>query len=283
MSLSAPAAVDIVRVSKQFGRQAWALKAVSASIQPGERVALIGASGSGKSTLLRCISGLERVDATGGRITLFGQTLQEDGRLSPDVRQLRRQLGVIFQQFNLVGRLPLITNVLAGLAPSLPLWQALSGRFSQAQRLQAFDMLERVGLGPQAFQRASTLSGGQQQRAAVARSLMQGPRLLLADEPVASLDPASTHRVMELLSLLNRERGITLVASLHHVELARRYFDRALALRHGELVFDGPTHALTDDLLHRLYGTQAESLNAPEGEWPSPTMNPLTTHEEIAA
>ena len=116
-----------------------------------------------------------------------------------------------------------------------------------------------------------------------ARSLMQGPRLLLADEPVASLDPASTHRVMELLSLLNRERGITLVASLHHVELARRYFDRALALRHGELVFDGPTHALTDDLLHRLYGTQAESLNAPEGEWPSPTMNPLTTHEEIAA
>jgi phosphonate transport system ATP-binding protein len=283
MSSVAPPAVEIHRVSKRFGKQALALNAVSASIQPGERVALIGASGSGKSTLLRCLSGLERVDASGGRISVFGQTLQDDGRLSADVRRLRRQLGVIFQQFNLVGRLPLITNVLAGLAPSLPLWQALSGRFSPAQKLQAFDMLEAVGLGPQAFQRASTLSGGQQQRAAVARALMQGPRLLLADEPVASLDPASTHRVMELLSALNRQRGITLVVSLHHVELARRYFDRALALRQGELVFDGPTHALTDDLLHRLYGTQADALSAPEDDWPSAANNTMRPHEEIAA
>lgn len=276
------AALEILKVSKRFGGQTLALKSVSARILAGEKVALIGASGSGKSTLLRCLCGLEQVEPDGS-IHLFGKSMQEQGRFSTNVRQQRRQLGVIFQQFNLVGRLPLLTNVLAGLAPALPLWRALSGRFTPAQRLQAFEVLESVGLGPQAFQRASTLSGGQQQRAAVARALMQGPRVLLADEPVASLDPASTHRVMSLLGQLNQERGITIVASLHHVELARRHFDRALALRHGELVFDGPTAQLTDALLHRLYGTQADALIKPDDDTLGALSTPPISHEELAA
>ena len=250
-------ALRIVAARKTFGRARPALARIDATVRPGERVALIGASGSGKSTLMRCLSGLETLDPGPGRIELFGRVLQADGRLASDARQQRRQVGMVFQQFNLVGRLPLITNVLAGLAPSLPLWRALAGKFSTHEQARALEVLEAVGLAPQAFQRASTLSGGQQQRAAIARVLLQGARLLLADEPVASLDPESTRRVMDLLMALNRDQGLTLIVSLHHVALARRYCERVLALRDGELVFDGPTSALSSDFLERLYGTDA--------------------------
>jgi len=153
-----------------------------------------------------------------------------------------------------------MTNVLTGLAAEVPLVRSLLGRFTLAERARALDALESIGLAPQAFQRASTLSGGQQQRAAIARVLVQGARLLLADEPVASLDPESTRRVMALLSSLNREHGLTLMVSLHHVGLARRYCDRVVALRRGELVFDGPTSALTPAFLQDLYGAAAEEL-----------------------
>jgi phosphonate transport system ATP-binding protein len=250
-------ALRIVAARKTFGRARPALAGIDATVRPGERVALIGASGSGKSTLMRCLSGLETLDSGPGRIELFGRVLQADGRLAGDARQQRRQVGMVFQQFNLVGRLPLITNVLAGLAPSLPLWRALAGKFSMHEQARALEVLEAVGLAPQAFQRASTLSGGQQQRAAIARVLLQGARLLLADEPVASLDPESTRRVMDLLMALNRDQGLTLIVSLHHVALARRYCERVLALRDGALVFDGPTSALSTDFLERLYGADA--------------------------
>jgi phosphonate transport system ATP-binding protein len=237
-----------------------ALAGVTFSVQPGERVALLGASGSGKSTLLRCLCGLETLDADGGEVLTFGRTLQSGGVLSPEVRALRRRIGIVFQQFNLVGRLPLLTNVLTGLVAELPLWRALTARFTLEERARALDALQAVGLAPQAFQRASTLSGGQQQRAAVARALVQGAQLLLADEPVASLDPESTRRVMELLLALNREQGLTLLISLHHVPLARRYCERVLALRDGALVFDGPASALTPAFLRELYGTSADEL-----------------------
>ena len=256
-------AVTVQAAAKTFqvqGRQVQALRGVSFSVAPGERVALLGASGSGKSTLLRSLCGLETLDATGGRIEVHGQVLQQGGRLDPQVRAMRRGIGIIFQQFNLVGRLPLITNVLTGLAPELPLWRAVLGRFTAQEQARALDALTSVGLGEQAFQRASTLSGGQQQRGAVARSLVQGARLLLADEPVASLDPESTRRVMDLLAELNRTQGLTLVISLHHVALARRYCDRVIALRDGQLVFDGATSALTPEFLRDLYGTAADEL-----------------------
>jgi phosphonate transport system ATP-binding protein len=251
--------VRVSQLSKSFSGVP-ALRSVTLDIRPGERVALLGASGSGKSTLLRCLCGLETADQGDGRVEVFGRLLQADGRLGPDIRALRRDIGIVFQQFNLVGRLPLMSNVLAGLSAELPLWRSLLGRFNEQERARALDALDAVGLAPQAFQRASTLSGGQQQRAAIARVLVQGAQLLLADEPVASLDPESTRRVMEQLCTLASMQGMTLVVSLHHVELARLYCQRVVALRQGRLVFDGPTSALTPEFLTALYGSQAEEL-----------------------
>jgi phosphonate transport system ATP-binding protein len=256
-------ALRVVAASKSFGigtSVRHALRDVSFTVRPGEQVALLGASGSGKSTLLRCLCGLEVLDAVPGRIEVHGKVIQQDGRLARDVRRMRRGIGIIFQQFNLVGRLPVDINVLTGLAAELPLWRALTGHFTLEERARALDALEAVGLQDQAHQRASTLSGGQQQRAAVARSLLQGARLLLADEPVASLDPESTRRVMELLVEINRRSGLTLLVSLHHVPLARRYCTRVLALREGALVFDGPTSALSPAFLRELYGSSADEL-----------------------
>jgi len=261
-------AVRVSGVSKTFASGREALRNVSLTVRAGERIGLLGASGSGKSTLLRCLCGLETIDAGSGEIDIFGRAMQRNGRLASDIRAQRRGIGIIFQQFNLVGRLPVMTNVLTGLAAEVPLWRSLLGRFSLEDRARALDALESIGLGPQAFQRASTLSGGQQQRAAVARALVQGARLLLADEPVASLDPESTRRVMELLGQLNRDNGMTLIVSLHHVGLARRHCERVIALRDGALVFDGPSANLTPSFLRELYGTAADEL--------------LLDHEEVA-
>jgi phosphonate transport system ATP-binding protein len=260
MQMSDAPVVRVVCARKTYDGRCRALQDLSVEVRRGERVALLGASGSGKSTLLRALCALETLDAGPGRVEIFGETLQADGRIAPDVRSLRRQVGIIFQQFNLVGRLPVLTNVLTGLAAELPLWRAICGRFTTAEQARALDALEAMGLGEQAFQRASTLSGGQQQRAAIARALVQGASLLLADEPVASLDPEATRRVMELLTALNRDCGMTLIVSLHHVGLAQRYCERVLALRDGLLVFDGPTSALTPGFLRELYGSAVEEL-----------------------
>lgn len=262
-------------VSRRFGSHR-ALRDVSLQVRRGERVALLGASGSGKSTLIRCLCGLETTDADGGRIEAFGQLLQTKGRVSPEIRALRRRIGVIFQQFNLVGRLSVMHNVMTGLAGDAPLWRALAGAYRIEDRARALDALSGIGLAQQAFQRASTLSGGQQQRAAIARVLVQGAELVLADEPVASLDPQSTHRVMEHLAALNRDAGMTLVVSLHHVALAQRYCDRVVALRDGALVFDGPSSALTPDFLQQLYGTAAaDLLHEPGTDQPHTTALPM--------
>lgn len=261
MVMTPDVAVRVAQADKTFSGGCRALRGVTFDVRPGERVALLGASGSGKSTLIRALCGLETLDpGAGSEVAIFGRPLQAGGRLADDIRVQRRAIGVIFQQFNLVGRLPVLTNVLTGLAPELPLWRALLGRFDVAEKARALDALDAMGMGEQAFQRASTLSGGQQQRAAIARTLVQGARLLLADEPVASLDPESTRRVMDLLLQINREQGMTLLVSLHHVALARHYCERVIALRDGALVFDGPTQQLTPDFLRDLYGTAVEEL-----------------------
>lgn len=263
-------AIRVAGLSKQFQTGKLALHPMDLQIQQGERVALLGASGSGKSTLLRLLCGLERGDAHpvhAGLVSVFGRTLQEHGALAHNVRDLRRDIGMVFQQFNLVGRLSVLTNVMTGLSASLPLAQVLTGRFQLADQARGLDALRLLGLEEQAFQRASTLSGGQQQRAAIARVLVQGARILLADEPVASLDPASTVRVMDHLRHLNEARGLTMVVSLHHVELAQRYCTRVVALREGQLVFDGPSSELNADLLHHLYGDAAQELLAPTEEY----------------
>lgn len=253
-------AIRITDAVKSFNRKTRALDGVSVVIQSGECIGLLGASGSGKSTLLRSICGLERLDGGTSRVELFGETLQSNGRLAADIRTMRRNTGIIFQQFNLVGRMNVLSNVLTGLLPRVPLWRSLSGNFTRDERLQALQALDSVGLADYALQRASTLSGGQQQRAAVARALVQGARILLADEPVSALDPESARRVMDLLRHLNRSKGMTMVVSLHNVALARKYCDRIIALRDGRLVFDGPPMELDDARLRSLYGASTEEL-----------------------
>lgn len=252
-------AISIRNLSKTFGKK-LALDNVSLDIGSGEMVALIGASGSGKSTLIRHICGLETAQYGGGAIDIMGSQIQGGGRLARGARRLRRDVGVVFQQFNLVGRLSVLSNVLLGNLGRIPLWRGTFGLFTGEEKRAAREALARVGIPEIGWQRASTLSGGQQQRAAIARTLVQKSRILLADEPIASLDPSSARRVMEVLATVNRENGITCVVSLHQVEYARRYCPRTVALRDGRIVFDGPSIELTNDMLVELYGAGSEEL-----------------------
>ena len=255
-----PSAIRVINASKSFEKSCKALDGITLSIARGECVGLLGASGSGKSTLLRSLCGLERLDGQDSEIQIWGDSLQKSGHLSPRIRQLRMHIGIIFQQFNLVGRMNVLTNVMTGLLPEIPLYRSLLRRFTTEERLKALRALQAVGLSAQAQQRASTLSGGQQQRAAIARALVQGAKILLADEPVASLDPESTRRVMDLMRQLQREQEMTLVISLHSVNLARQYCDRIIALREGQLVYDGPPMGLDNQKLRDLYGTHSDEL-----------------------
>ncbi|HEX9463776.1 MAG TPA: phosphonate ABC transporter ATP-binding protein [Alphaproteobacteria bacterium] len=250
-------AIAIDGLSKTFG-DARALDGISLQVGRGEMVALIGASGSGKSTLLRHISGLVVSDRGSGSVRVSGTTVQVGGRLAGAVRQLRRDVGVVFQQFNLVGRLTVLTNVLAGRLGAIPAWRGVLGLFSTAERRDALRALARVGIAERAHQRASTLSGGQQQRAAIARALVQKAKIILADEPIASLDPESARRVMEILSEINREDGITVVVSLHQVGFALRYCRRVVALDRGRVVYDGAATQLSVERLRAIYGSDAE-------------------------
>ena len=258
--MSAGAHLSIRSVSKSFGAPQKALRAVSLELQPGEMVALIGASGSGKSTLLRHVSGFIGADAGSGEVRVGDHVIQSNGRIARDIRRQRADVGFVFQQFNLVGRLSVMSNVLVGLLPRVPAWRSLTMRFSEAHRAEAWRALQSVGIENLAWQRASTLSGGQQQRVAIARALVQHAKLILADEPIASLDPESARNVMEILERINRERGITVLVSLHQVQFARRFCARTVALRLGEVVYDGPSADLTAPLLRNLYGTAVEEM-----------------------
>lgn len=256
-------------LSKSFAN-CLALDKVSLRIREGEMVALLGASGSGKSTLLRHLPGFVTSDS--GEIEVLGQTVQSNGKLLPHFQEIRSRVGFVFQQFNLVNRLPVITNVLVGQLYQTPWWRSLFMRFTMAQRQKALEALVSVGIEQTAWQRASTLSGGQQQRAALARCLVQGARLILADEPIASLDPESSRKVMELLKDMNQARGCTVLVSLHQVEFAVRYCPRTIALNAGRVVYDGPSSALTPQLLAELYGSSAHELFEAQG--PSETQHP---------
>jgi phosphonate transport system ATP-binding protein len=254
-------AIRITDLSKTFGKR-LALDQVNLEVLPGEMVALIGASGSGKSTLLRHVAGLVCCDGRGGSIEVRGRVVQKDGRLSSRIRDVRSGIGFIFQQFNLVGRLPVIVNVLAGLLHRMPRWRSLFGLFKKDELACGLEALHRVGIESQALQRASTLSGGQQQRAAIARTLVQRAKVVLADEPIASLDPESSRRVMEILARINREDRCTVLVSLHQVNVALKYCPRTVALRAGRVVYDGPSASLTPALLRELYGAEADEILA---------------------
>jgi phosphonate transport system ATP-binding protein len=274
--------LEVRRVSKAFDRRNAILKDVSFVLARGEMVALIGASGSGKSTLIRAITGLVPIDRTDqrpasadsadgpGEIVLFGQSMQRDGRISGAAKELRARVGVVFQQFNLVPRLSVLTNVCLGLLGSVPFLQGTIGRFSEADKCRAMQALDRVGIAGHALKRGSELSGGQQQRAAIARTLVQGAEFVIADEPIASLDPSSARRVMDILADMNRRDRITVLVSLHQVEFALRYCPRAIALKAGEVVFDGPTRELTPALLGAIYGADFDELLIEGGDFPIP-------------
>jgi phosphonate transport system ATP-binding protein len=189
--------------------------------------------------------------------------MQEDGRISSTASRLRSRVGVIFQQFNLVPRLSVLTNVCLGLLGQIPRWRGSLAAFSRAERQMAMYALQRVGIADHALKRGSELSGGQQQRAAIARTLVQGANVLIADEPIASLDPSSARRVMDILAELNRQDGIATLVSLHQVEYALAYCPRTIALRAGRIVYDGPSNALTPAFLSELYGAESEELFLP--------------------
>lgn len=255
-------AIEVDGLSKTFGKT-QALDNVNIRVAPGEMVALIGASGSGKSTLLKHLPGLQAGDHTSGYVRALDSTVQIRGDMNTRIRRIRANIGFVFQQFNLVGRLSLIKNVLVGMLSEIPLWRSLPGWFTHQEKMAAMKALEKVGMAEYACQRASTLSGGQQQRAAIARALVQKAKVILADEPIASLDPESSRKVMRMLRMVNSEHQITVLVSLHQVDFAMQFCDRCIGLRNGRIIFDGPTSELSTELLQNLYG--AEFCDVEEG------------------
>jgi phosphonate transport system ATP-binding protein len=245
--------LKIEHLTKVYDNGVRALEDVSFDVPDGQFLVIIGLSGSGKSTLLRCINRL--IEPTEGRI-LWNDVDITDAT-DEELRQIRRRIGMIFQQFNLVRRAPVITNVLAGrLGYTNPMWSFIN-YFSGADKQKALEKLGRVGIREKAYVRADQLSGGQQQRVGIARALMQEPELMLADEPVASLDPATSHSVMKYLELLNTEDGITILCSLHFLSLARTYADRIIALKDGRMEFDGSPDEIDERRFKNIYGEDA--------------------------
>ncbi len=253
--------VSIKSLHKTFNNANRALNGINLSVGRGEMVALIGPSGSGKSTLLRHMAGLTWGDRGGqGSVSVLGSIIQQQGKLAHTVRSTRAQIGYIFQQFNLVNRMSVISNVLMGSLGRISGWRGTLGIFTQDERRQALKALARVGMEKYAYQRAGSLSGGQQQRVAIARALVQKADIILADEPIASLDPESARIVMDILKDINEQDGKTVIVTLHQVEYARKYCHRVVALKEGELFFDGASNGLSDERLARIYGSSVTSL-----------------------
>ncbi len=248
--------LKVEHLTKVYPNGTQALKDVSFEVQDGEFLAVIGLSGSGKSTLLRCINRL--IEPTSGKVVWNGTDIT--AARSSDLRNIRRQIGMVFQQFNLVKRSSVLTNVLSGRLGYVPPYQSLFDHFSRDDRQRALDNLEQMGLREKAYVRADSLSGGQQQRVGIARALMQDPKLVLADEPVASLDPVLAHSILKYLEQMNRERNITVLCSLHFLDLVHRYATRAIALKDGELVFEGLPNQIDDAQFKAIYGQEAERV-----------------------
>ncbi len=248
--------LQIRNLTKIYEGGVLALDNVSFEAPPGQFVAVIGLSGSGKSTLLRCINRL--IEPTSGQI--LWDDMDITALPEEEIRYVRRKIGMIFQHFNLVHRSSVLTNVLAGrLGYVNPTW-SLINLFSKKDLEKARKQLERMGIADKATQRADELSGGQQQRVGIARALMQDPEMILADEPVASLDPVLAHSIMQYLELINHEDGVTVLCSLHFLDLVHRYADRVIALNAGKLVFDGSPREIDDKKFKDIYGKDAERV-----------------------
>lgn len=248
--------LKVNNLKKIYDGGVLALENVSFEAPKGQFLAIIGLSGSGKSTLLRCINRL--VEPTEGEILFHGENIVTAP--DEDLRRIRRQIGMVFQHFNLVHRSTVLTNVLAGrLGYVNPAW-SLFNRFPKSDIESAFEQLERVGIADKAYNRADELSGGQQQRVGIARAMMQNPEMILADEPVASLDPVLAHSIMQHLEKINKESGVTVLCSLHFLDLVHRYADRVIALNKGQLMFDGLPKDIDDAKFKEIYGKEAERV-----------------------
>ena len=243
-------------VSKHYPNGVHALKEVSFELCEGEFVSVIGPSGSGKSTLLRAINRL--IPISGGTVWLDGQAVS--AQRGKGLRQLRRKVGMIFQNYNLVYSLSVLQNVLHGRLGYMSGLKGVFGLYSEEDKQEGLDLLEELGLADFAYNRASDLSGGQKQRVGIARAIIQGPKLLLCDEPIASLDPSSAKTIMDLLRDMARRRNIACIVNLHQLDVALKYSTRIIGLSKGEIVFDGRPEELDDATIERIYGTSRENL-----------------------
>lgn len=236
-------------VSKVYPNGTVGLKDVNLTIQDGEFVAIIGRSGAGKSTLLRSVNRMH--DVTDGTLTVEGVNVSS--LKGKELRRFRRGIGMVFQSFNLVSRTTVIRNVLAARVPEMSFWRVLLGVFRKEDKITALESLDKVGILDKAYIRADQLSGGQQQRVALARTLAQNPKIILADEPVAALDPVTAKQVMEDFVRINKEMGISILLNIHHVELAIEYADRIIGIHAGQIVYDGPSKEVNQDVLDAIY------------------------------
>ncbi len=245
-----------VNLHKIYESGAHALKGVNFEIKDGEFLVIIGLSGSGKSTLVRCVNRL--LEPTSGSISFMGKDITHiKGK---ELREVRKQIGMVFQQFNLIKRRSVLTNVITGKLGSISTIDSIMENFSDELKAEAMECLKIVGIEDKADVRADALSGGQQQRVAIARSLMQNPKLLIADEPVASLDPATSNSVMQYFEKINKELGTTIICNLHFLSLVRRYASRVIALRGGLVVYEGSPADIDEEWFKTIYGEEAEEV-----------------------
>ena len=239
-------------VNKVYSNGLHALKNVSLEIKQGEFVAIIGLSGAGKSTLLRTINRMH--DISEGSLIVNGQEIKN--LKGKDLRTFRRKVGMVFQSFNLVTRTTVINNVLTSRVPDMPLWKSIIGLYSKEDKIIALEALDKVGILDKAYVRADQLSGGQQQRVALARTLAQKPEIILADEPVAALDPITATQVMDDFKKINKELNMSVLINIHHVDLALKYADRVIGIKAGEIVYDGAAKDVTNEVLKQIYGRE---------------------------
>ena len=249
--------IEFKNVYKTYPNGFTALKDINLQIEQGEFVAVIGLSGAGKSTILRCINRMHAV--TSGTLTVDG--VDVNTLKGKELRKFRRKVGMIFQSFNLVSRSTAIKNVLTAEVPEMNFFRVLFGIFNKEQKLHALESLDKVGILSKAYTRCDQLSGGQQQRVALARTLNQNPQIILADEPVASLDPIMARQVMKDFVRINKDYNITILLNIHHVDLALQYCDRVIGVREGQIVFDGPAGTITQEQIDEVYnGTKVPTL-----------------------
>lgn len=241
--------IEFSNVSKVYSNGVVGLDNVNLTIEQGEFVGIIGLSGAGKSTLLRTINRMH--DITDGTLTVDG--FEVKNLKGKELRKFRRQIGMIFQSFNLVTRTTVIRNVLMAKVPEMPFWRVLLGVFEKEDKVNALEALDKVGILDKAYIRADQLSGGQQQRVALARTLAQNPKIILADEPVAALDPVTAKQVMSDFKNINQNMNISILINIHHVDLALEYVDRIIGIRAGKIVYDGPAKDVTTEVLNTIY------------------------------